>query len=153
MHGPKTKLRGLPIEQVVSVCIQSLTKSNSLRSPQSNPWCLRYVESGDPIILGTPIVVLSNLADAWLNVYVSEPDVARLRLGQDATVSTDAGQTRSGKVTYISPNAEFTPKNVQTREERTRLVFRIKVALENADGLFKPGMPAEARLTVADRAK
>ena len=59
---------------------------------------------------------------------------------------TDDGQARQGRVSFIASQAEFTPKNVQTRDERVKLVFRIKVALDNADGLYKPGMPAEARL-------
>jgi HlyD family secretion protein len=60
-------------------------------------------------------------------------------------VTTDGGEKRTGKVTFIASQAEFTPKNVQTRDERVKLVYRVKVGLDNADGLFKPGMPAEAR--------
>ena len=66
---------------------------------------------------------------------------------QDADVRTDGGESRRGKVTFIASQAEFTPKNVQTRDERVKLVYRVKVGLDNGDGLFKPGMPAEARLT------
>ena len=62
---------------------------------------------------------------------------------------TDDGQTRKGRVSFVASRAEFTPKNVQTRDERVKLVYRIKVALENEDGLFKPGMPATARLVPA----
>ncbi len=62
---------------------------------------------------------------------------------------TDDGQTRKGKLTFIASKAEFTPKNVQTRDERVKLVYRVKVGLDNKDGLFKPGMPAEARLQAA----
>ena len=62
---------------------------------------------------------------------------------------TDDGQTRPGRLTYVSPDAEFTPKNVQTRDERVKLVYKIKIALDNSDGLYKPGMPAEAELRAA----
>ena len=62
---------------------------------------------------------------------------------------TDGGQQRPGHVTYISSQAEFTPKNVQTRDERVKLVYKVKVGLDNRDGLFKPGMPAEARFDQA----
>ncbi|MEO6401371.1 MAG: HlyD family efflux transporter periplasmic adaptor subunit, partial [Vicinamibacteria bacterium] len=93
---------------------------------------------------GSPICVITKLADAWLTVYVTDVDLARIRIGQEATVKTDGGQTRKGKLTYIASKAEFTPKNVQTRDERVKLVFRVKVGLDNADGFFKPGMPAEA---------
>ena len=74
------------------------------------------------------IVVVTDLGDAWLNVYVSEPDLARLRLGQEAEVITDDGQTRKGRVSFVASRAEFTPKNVQTRDERVKLVYRIKIA-------------------------
>ena len=57
---------------------------------------------------------------------------------------TDDGQTRRGTITFIASQAEFTPKNVQTRDERVKLVYKVKVGLDNKDGLFKPGMPAEA---------
>ena len=92
---------------------------------------------------------MTDLANAWLNAYIPEPDLARIRLGQEAEVVTDDGQTRLGRVSFIASRAEFTPKNVQTRDERVKLVFRIKIALDNQDGLFKPGMPAEARLQPA----
>ena len=82
---------------------------------------------------------------------MAEPDLARLRLGQEAEVTTDDGQARKGRVSFVASRAEFTPKNVQTRDERVKLVYRIKVALENADGLFKPGMPATARLAAGGR--
>ncbi|HEV3077449.1 MAG TPA: hypothetical protein VHB47_23720, partial [Thermoanaerobaculia bacterium] len=65
---------------------------------------------------------------------------------------TDDGQRRGGHITYISPEAEFTPKNVQTRDERVKLVFKVKVGLDNRDGLFKPGMPATARFQAPAKA-
>jgi HlyD family secretion protein len=95
------------------------------------------------------VCVVTRLGDAWLTAYVPAPDLARIRLGQAAEVRTDDGQTRPGRLTYVSTQAEFTPKNVQTRDERVKLVYRIKVGLDNKDGLFKPGMPAEARLQPA----
>ena len=90
--------------------------------------------------------MVADLGNAWLNVYVGEPDLGRLRLGQAVTVVTDDGAQRPGKITFIAPEAEFTPKNVQTRDERVKLVYRVKVGLQNRDGFYKPGMPAEARL-------
>jgi HlyD family secretion protein len=106
-------------------------------------------EKGELVARGTGIVVVTNLSNAWLNAYVAEPELARLRLGQEAEVVTDDGQRRLGRVSFIASRAEFTPKNVQTRDERVKLVYRIKVALDNADGLFKSGMPATARLQPA----
>jgi len=112
----------------------------------------KLVEKGELMTRGTGLVVISEIARPWLTVYVPEPDLGRVRLGQEAEVATDAGQKRTGRVTYVSSQAEFTPKNVQTSEERAKLVYKIKIGLENADGLFKPGMPAEARLRTTEQA-
>jgi HlyD family secretion protein len=98
----------------------------------------------------TPLAVVSDLDSAWANVYVDEPLVPRLRLGQPATVVTDAGDRLAGSITYISPRAEFTPRNVQTAEERSKLVYRIKVSVDNKEGVLKPGMPVEAELGTTD---
>jgi HlyD family secretion protein len=92
------------------------------------------------------VVVVTDLDHAWANVYVDGPMVPRLKLGQKLTVVTDAGQRLEGSLAFISPRAEFTPRNVQTVEERSRLVFRIKVMTDNTEGVLKPGMPVEAEL-------
>jgi HlyD family secretion protein len=118
-------------------------------SPVAGVVTEKLAEKGELAARGTGIVVVTDLPNAWLNAYVTEPDLARLRLGQGAEVVTDDGQSRKGRVSFVASRAEFTPKNVQTRDERVKLVYRIKVALENADGLFKPGMPATARLAPA----
>jgi HlyD family secretion protein len=82
-----------------------------------------------------------------LRAYVTEPQLAQIKIGQPAQVTIDAGgkqrTTRSGKVTWISSEAEFTPTPVQTREERADLVYAIKIMVPNHDGLFKIGMPAD----------
>ena len=118
-------------------------------SPVAGVVTEKLAEKGELAARGTGIVVVTDLPNAWLNAYVSETDLARLRLGQEAEVTTDDGQARKGRVSFVASRAEFTPKNVQTRDERVKLVYRIKVLLENADGLFKPGMPATARLRPA----
>jgi HlyD family secretion protein len=69
-----------------------------------------------------------------------------LRLGQPVTLVTDAGQRLPGSITFISPKAEFTPRNVQTAADRSKLVYRIKVSADNREGVLKPGMPVEAEL-------
>jgi HlyD family secretion protein len=122
-------------------------------SPVGGVVTQRLSEQGELLAPGGGIVVVTDLANAWLNAFIPAPELGRIRLGQDAEVMTDDGQTRKGRLSFIATRAEFTPKNVQTRDERIRLVFRIKVALDNADGLFKPGMPAEARLEPAGSAR
>lgn len=116
----------------------------TLVSPADGIVTSRIAEPGEELQVGSPICVITKLSEAWLTVYVSDLDLARIRIGQEATVKTDGGQTRKGKLTYIASKAEFTPKNVQTRDERVKLVYRLKIGLDNADGFFKPGMPAEA---------
>jgi HlyD family secretion protein len=126
--------------------LEQQLKDAVILSPLAGVVTEKLSDRGELAARGTGIVVVTDLPNAWLNAYVSEPDLARLRLGQEAEVVTDDGQSRKGRVSFVASQAEFTPKNVQTRQERVRLVYRIKVAVENADGLFKPGMPATARL-------
>ena len=106
----------------------------------------RLAEPGELVAARTPVVVIMDLDRAWANVYVDEPLVPRLTLGQAIALHTDAGQRLDGKITFISPKAEFTPRNVQTAEERTKLVYRIKVTTDNRQGILKSGMPVEAEL-------
>jgi HlyD family secretion protein len=113
----------------------------------------KLAEAGELAARGAALVVITDLAEPWLTVYVPELDLGRLRIGQEAQVRTDDGQTRRGRVTFIASKAEFTPKNVQTRDERVKLVYKLKIGLENQDGLFKPGMPAEAKLEAAGDAR
>ena len=129
--------------------LEQQLKDAVITSPVAGVVTEKLAEAGELAQRGTGIVVVTDLASAWLNVYVAEPDLARIRLGQEAEVVTDDGQTRRGRLSFIASRAEFTPKNVQTRDERVKLVYKVKVALENADGLFKPGMPAEARIRPA----
>jgi HlyD family secretion protein len=106
----------------------------------------KLVNVGELVAPRTPLVVITDQDHAWGEVFVDEPIVPRVKLGQPATVFTDAGQSIPGKLTYISPRAEFTPRNVQTAEERSRLVYRVKVGVDNTTGVLKPGMPVEAEI-------
>lgn len=117
-----------------------------ITSPASGVLTEKLAEQGELLSAGAALAVVTDLTDAWLTVYVGEPDLARIRIGQEAEVITDDGRRRTGRISFVSPEAEFTPRNVQTRDERVKLVFKVKIRLENPDGLFKPGMPAEARL-------
>jgi HlyD family secretion protein len=117
----------------------------TILSPTEGLVTEKIAESGELLAAGAPILVITDLAKPWLTVYVAEPDLGRIKLGAAADVVTDGGDSRKGKVIFIASTAEFTPKNVQTRDERVKLVYRVKIGLDNADGLFKPGMPAEAR--------
>ena len=105
------------------------------------------VEEGELVQPRAPIVIITDLEHAWANVYVDEPVVPRLRVGDAATLFTDAGGAGvRGTISYISERAEFTPRNVQTADDRSKLVYRLKVSVDNAAGVFKVGMPVEAEI-------
>jgi HlyD family secretion protein len=118
----------------------------TLRSPVGGIVTAKLVDEGEMVAPRTPIVVVTDLDHAWANVYVDEPVVPTLKLGQTVPLLTDAGQRLEGTITFISPRAEFTPRNVQTAEERTKLVYRIKVSADNREGVLKAGMPVEAEI-------
>jgi HlyD family secretion protein len=94
---------------------------------------------------GAPIVVLSDLDHIWLRAYLGFPDLGQVVLGQKMRVTTQAvpGRVFEGKVIRVSDQAEFTPKDVQTPDQRMKEVFWVKIGLDNGEGLLKPGMPAD----------
>ena len=105
------------------------------------------VDEGELVQPRAPILVITDLDHAWANVYVDEPVVPRLKVGDSATLFTDAGGAGvKGTISAIAEHAEFTPRNVQTADDRSKLVYRIKIAVDNASGTFKVGMPVEAEI-------
>ncbi|MGA9117018.1 MAG: efflux RND transporter periplasmic adaptor subunit [Bacteroidota bacterium] len=118
-------------------------------SPARGIVTLRGVEPGEILMPGGGAMQITSLERVKLTIYLNETDIGRIRLGQRARVNIDGapGKDFPGTVVYISPHAEFTPKNVQTREERTKLVFAVRIEVENGSGDLKPGLPADARLT------
>ena len=107
----------------------------------------KLVDAGEVVAPRAPLVVVSDLEHVWANVFVAEPVVPRLRLGQQAMLHTDAGGAPlPGTISFISPKAEFTPRNVQTAEERSKLVYRVKITADNPQGVLKQGMPVEAEI-------
>ena len=122
-----------------------------LYSPLTGPVLSHNIEPGEYVSPGTPVLTVADLAHPWVRVYIGETDLGRIRLGQKVAVRTDAMPEKSfeGTVGFISSEAEFTPKTVQTTKERVRLVFRVKVYLPNPDGFLKPGMPADVLIPPA----
>jgi HlyD family secretion protein len=130
--------------------LEKAQRDATVIAPTSGMVTQKLVDEGELLAPRTPIVVVANLDEVWANVYVDEPLVPRVTLGQTATVFTDAGGPGiDGTVTFISPKAEFTPRNVQTAEERSKLVFRVKVTVNNEKGVLKQGMPVEAEIRFA----
>ncbi|MER3525015.1 MAG: hypothetical protein C4326_13440 [Ignavibacteria bacterium] len=117
-------------------------------APMTGTVTLRAVEPGELVTVGSALLKLTNLDRVQLIIYLNEQHVGFVRLEQRAEVRIDGMPDRvfNGTIRFISPNAEFTPKNVQTKEERTKLVFGVKIELDNPDGILKPGLPADARI-------
>jgi HlyD family secretion protein len=125
----------------------------TVTSPVGGIVTSKILDAGEMAAPHAPIAVVTDLDHAWANIYVDERMVPLLRIGQAAAILTDAGQRLNGTITFISPKAEFTPRNVQTAEERSKLVYRIKVTADNHDGVLKTGMPVEAELQPGTVAK
>ena len=106
----------------------------------------KFIEAGESASPLSSLVMLSNLSYVDLVIYVSETELGKVKLGQEANVSVDSfpGKTFTGKVIYISPTAEFTPKNIQTKDERIKLVFAVKIHIPNPNLELKDGVPADA---------
>jgi HlyD family secretion protein len=119
-------------------------------SPLAGTVLSRNAEAGEYVAAGTPVVTVADLREVWLRGYIPETDLGKVRLGQEAVVTTDSfpGKRYAGRLTFIAQEAEFTPKSVQTPKERVRLVYRIKVTIGNPAGELKPGMPADGALKV-----
>jgi HlyD family secretion protein len=118
----------------------------AIKSPISGRVLTRTVERGERVGDGTPLFTLVDLDRLYVKVYVPEPSIGKVALGQEARVQVDAypGRPFAARVSRVSQEAEFTPKNVETHEERVKLVFAVEVALaENPGGVLKPGMPAD----------
>ncbi len=124
-----------------------------LRAPTSGVVTVRQAELGEIMAPGTPVVTIAEVDHLWLRGYVAETDLGRVRWGQPASVTTDTfpGKTYPGRVSFIAPQAEFTPKSVETHKERVTLVYRIKIDLDNSGHELKPGMPADAEISLAGR--
>ncbi|MGQ9518364.1 MAG: HlyD family secretion protein, partial [Anaerolineae bacterium] len=120
----------------------------TLRAPIAGIVSSVVVHKGESALAGAVLMTISDLAHVRLTIYVPEAELGRVYLGQPAEVRVDAypGRVFAGRVTYIAAQAEFTPRSVQTKEERVNMVFAVKIALENPEGILKPGMPADAVL-------
>ena len=121
-----------------------------LRAPFDGVILVRQAELGEVVVPGTPIITLADMVHIWLRVYVPETDLSRVHWGQDVVVRTDSypGKDYHGRISFISSQAEFTPKSVQTEKERVTLVYRVKIDIDNPNYELKPGMPADAYIKV-----
>lgn len=115
----------------------------------------RFVEPGEFVVPGSSVGRLANLDELEINIYVAEAVLPRIKLGQNAFVAVDAFSEKQfeARVVYLSPTAEFTPKNIQTKDERVKLVFAVKLKVKNTEGQLKAGLPADVTLNLEETGK
>jgi len=119
-----------------------------LYSPISGTVLVKSGEMGEVVNPGTSILTLANIENVWLKAYIPETELSKVKLGQEVMVTTDLRPQKiyKGKISFISSQAEFTPKQIQTEKERVTLVYRIKIDIPNPDRELKPGMPADGKI-------
>jgi len=132
-------------------------RKTDVKNPVAGTVLTTYARAGEMVQPGQPLYRIANLSSVDVRAYVTEPQLARVRLGQAATVTVDAGRNQhqgvQGAVTWISAQAEFTPTPIQTREERADLVYAVKIRVPNENGLLKIGMPADVMFSDAQEAR
>lgn len=120
-----------------------------IAAPFSGIVLSKAAEVGEFVRAGAPVLSIGNLENVYMRAYVSEPDLAKVKLGQAVEVTNDSYKSQkvyNGTITFISSEAEFTPKTIQTSDERTRLVYRIKITIPNPEMELKPGMPVDGTI-------
>jgi len=130
---------------------QTRVANARLESPLGGVVLEKHAEPGEFLSTGSPVVTVADTSQVWLRAYLDQTDLGRVRLGQPVEVRTDAYPAKkyTGTLAFISSEAEFTPKTVQTEKERVTLVFRVKIVLANDSGELKPGMAADAFVAAA----
>jgi len=121
-------------------------------SPIDGVVLAKAADPGEVLAPGTSVVTVGDIEHPWLRAYIREQDLGRVKLGAKANVTTDSfpGKVYNGRVSFISSEAEFTPKQIQTAEERVKLVYRIKIDIENPRHELKSNMPADAEIPVGN---
>jgi HlyD family secretion protein len=106
---------------------------------------VKSAEAGEVVQIGAPVFTVADMNDIWLTAYIKEADLGRVHLNQSVDIKTDSypGKIYLGRISFISEESEFTPKYIQTTEERVKLVYRIKIDVTNTNYELKPGMPAD----------
>jgi len=134
-------------QEVYSVrLLEKTIQDCTVHAPTDGTVTEKLVEEGELAAPGSGLFVITDLDTVKLTIYVPETDLGNIRLGEKARISVDSspGAVYTGAVTYISPVAEFTPRDIQTKDERVKLVYAVKIEIPNPEGIFKPGMPADA---------
>lgn len=138
----------LKSQQALANVLKKSISDSYIISPISGIITQKFVEKGETVSMLSSLFKVSELETVKLIIYVSETDLGKIKLGQNAEVVSDTYPDKKykGSIIYISPEAEFTPKNIQTKDERTKLVFKVKIKIDNQDFELKSGMPADASI-------
>ncbi|MDF2501023.1 MAG: hypothetical protein K0Q77_1737 [Anaerosporomusa subterranea] len=157
-EGPRKEeieLAAARVEQVKQLLNLAKTRLAyaQITAPVDGVVLSKNIEVGEYVSPGTPVVTIGDLNQVWLKAYIAETDFGKVKLGQKVAVTTDTypNKVYNGTISFIASEAEFTPKNIQTTEERVKLVYRIKIVVENNDHALKPGMPADAEIKLDEK--
>ena len=128
-------------------------EQTELYAPSRGVVLIKYAQAGEVVAPGAPILTIGDIENIWLRAYVSETDYGRIRWGQSVEIRTDSfpNKVYPGRLSFIASKAEFTPKTIETHQERVKLVYRIKIEAENPNLELKPGMPADATFIEFDK--
>jgi len=128
--------------------LQKKVNDCTITAPIGGTIVNRFVETGELVTPGAAVARIADLREMEVNIYVAETVLPRIQLNQRATVVVDAFPERQfeARVVFLSPTAEFTPKNIQTKDERIKLVFAVKLKVQNAEGSLKAGLPADVTI-------
>ena len=128
--------------------IDSQLDDTILMSPVDGVVLVKSADPGEVLAAGTPLLTLGEIDKPWLRGYVPQSKLGRIQLGMPVTIRSDSypNKTYTGKISFIASEAEFTPKQIQTNEERVKLVYRIKVDIENSHRELKLNMPVDAEI-------
>ena len=122
-------------------------EDQQILSPVDGEVLIKVREKGEVVAAGSPVAVIGDLSKLWVRIFVPEGQINRVHIGEDADVALDGlKQTYRGHITFIATQAEFTPRNVQTPEERITQTFAVKVTLENLESNLRPGVAADVVL-------
>lgn len=134
--------------------VEATLANTTIRAPFAGLVTVRHREAGETVAAGQPVLTLMNPADRWVRIYVREDRVGQVAIGQPARITSDSHPDTAfaGRVVHIAAEAEFTPRNVQTAEERVKLVYAVKVQITGDQALaLKPGVPADVVLEAPSR--
>ena len=129
---------------------ESQLQDTSVYSPIDGTVLVKSAELGEVLAAGTTVITIGDIKHPWVRGYIRETDLGRVKLGQKVNITTDSypGKVYDGRISFIASEAEFTPKQIQTKDERVKLVYRIKILVDNPNQELKLNMPVDAEIVL-----